>query len=282
MNWKLIRKRYTYRLKSYYPPLLPHKILAAKFGLCRSPDFLILGAAKAGTTSLHKYLADHPSVKTSARKEIDFFTFHYSKGLTWYLAHFPTNIHGKIITGESSSYYLFHPRVPDRVAATLPNAKFLVLLRNPIDRAYSHYQHEFKLGYETKSFEEAIDRERALIEDERWRSCGSGYAFSHDHFSYISRGLYIDQLKRWMQAIPRERFLILKSEQLYSNPKSVFQSVLDFLRLPSGGPAFFPVYNQGDYGEGLNRDTRALLYSIFRPYNEALSSFLNLNLDEWM
>jgi hypothetical protein len=261
---------------------MPHRVIAAKLGYGALPDFLIIGTQRGGTTSLYNYLVKHPRIRGALRKEVHFFDLNYSKGLTWYLAHFPVRTHGStFLTGESSPYYLFHPDVPKRVAETLPNARFIVLLRNPIDRAYSQYHHEVRLGYETMSFEKALARERALMDKQSWWSPTSDRMFEHNHYSYLSRGIYIDQLKRWMQIIPRERFLILKSEELYSNPARVFIQVLDFLGIPRAGPTSFPIYNEGKYLD-LDETTRSCLYSFFLPYNEQLSSFLGVDFDDWL
>lgn len=270
------------KLQSVSPYFRPHRMIAARLGCCILPHFLIIGTQRGGTTSLYNYLVQHPRVKGALRKEVHYFDFNYSKGLTWYLAHFPVGIHGNtFLTGESSPYYLFHPDVPKRVAETLPNAKFLVLLRNPVDRAYSQYHHEVKLGYETLSFEKAINREYALMESQSWGSPTPDMAYAHNHYSYLSRGIYVDQLKRWMQTIPRERFLILKSEEFYSNPGRVFFQVLDFLRLPRAGPTSFPIHNEGKYSD-LSEVTRSRLNSFFLPHNQRLSSFLGNHFEEWV
>src|SRR5437763_1646364 len=114
------------------------------------PDFIILGAQRAGTTSLYEYIVDHPQVGAASKKEVHFFDRHYTEGVNWYRAHFPPAVRrqrfenrtGKrFLTGEASPYYLAHPMVPERIAAVAPDARFLILLRNPIDRALSHYYH---------------------------------------------------------------------------------------------------------------------------------------------
>ena len=109
------------------------------------PDFLIVGAQKGGTSSLYAYLAQHPSVLPSFRKEVKFFDCNYFCGHTWYRAHFPLRYklsRGNRITGEGTPNYLFHPTALQRLALTLIDVKIIILLRNPADRAYSHYQHQ--------------------------------------------------------------------------------------------------------------------------------------------
>src|SRR5215208_8528317 len=117
------------------------------------PDFLILGAQKAGTTALYAYLRWHPQITGPSFKEVSFFDRHYARGERWYRAHLP--MRRSSIVGEASPSYLFHPLAPERVAQMLPNARLVALLRNPVDRAFSHYQHEVALGREPLSFEAA-------------------------------------------------------------------------------------------------------------------------------
>src|SRR5437764_5111475 len=122
------------------------------------PDFLIIGTQRGGTTSLYHYLKTHPCVQLANTKDTHFFDKKFNKGLSWYRGHFPTRL-GKyytqrvrqqpFVTGEASPSYLFHPHAPGRVAQLLPSARLIVLLRNPVDRAYSQYFHAVKLGHES-------------------------------------------------------------------------------------------------------------------------------------
>ena len=128
------------------------------------PDFLISGAQRGGTTSLYNYLQAHPCFELPTTKELHFFDRKFHRGLAWYRAHFPTylekcfaqRIQGRaFLTGEATPNYLFHPLVSRRVAEVLPRVKLIVLLRNPVDRAFSHYHHILDLGYEHLPFAEA-------------------------------------------------------------------------------------------------------------------------------
>ena len=140
------------------------------------PDFIIIGTQKGGTTSLYRYLIEHPCVAPIYIKEPHFFDIYFYKGLQWYRAHFPTAVEKyyarhiqkhDLITGEASPYYLFHPQAARRVAKTLPKARLIVLLRNPIDRAYSQYQHQTRQdGVEPLTFEEALECEEKRLAGE--------------------------------------------------------------------------------------------------------------------
>src|SRR5690606_20854753 len=134
------------------------------------PDFIILGAQKAGTTTIYDNLVKHPDVKPCDIKEVHFFDRNWLKAANWYRAHFPLRTGkeadgnpGKWITGDGSPYYLFHPQVPARVKQICPSSRLIVILREPVERAYSHYQHEKRKDREPLSFEDAIATEEQRL-----------------------------------------------------------------------------------------------------------------------
>ncbi len=169
------------------------------------PDMIIIGAMKCGTTSLFRYLAEHPDFFPPMTKEIHFFDSKYDQGLDWYRRRFPTKIKRltcrlrgrRIITGEASPYYMFHPHAMRRIASILPTVKLIVLLRNPVDRAYSHYHYEVKHGREQLTFEEAIDAEPGRLAGELDKMLqDEGYFSVHyGRHAYLRRGIYVEQLK---------------------------------------------------------------------------------------
>jgi len=246
------------------------------------PDFIIIGAQRSGTTSLYNYLAAHPHILPALMKEVHFFDLAFHKGLSWYRANFPLAPAKKgqprMITGEASAYYIFHPHVPSRIATIFPSIKLILLLRNPVDRAYSHYQHEVKLGIEHLSFEEAIEQESArltgdlekLIRDETYSS------FNHRHFSYLSRGRYIDQLKHWTRIFPKEQILMIKSEEFFESPQKSLSKVMNFLYLPDWHFSGFKVHNQLQY-HGMKPETRDRLSAYFDPFNQALGEYVGMD-----
>ena len=250
------------------------------------PDFIIVGAQKAGTTSLYNYLTRHPSVVPAQKKEVLFFGGPgFGKGRIWYRAHFPlwahrfyaTKLCGEdFLTGEASPYYLFYPLAPRRAAEVVPNAKIVVLLRNPVDRALSHYHYEVSRGAETLSFEEALEREPDRLAGERERMIRDGdyYSFAYFHHSYISKGVYVDQLTAWREFFPKERLLVLKSEDLFDDPGSVVEETLQFLGIPSDhAPEEYGALNEGGYG-GMDPALRERLAAYFRPHNRRLYEYL--------
>lgn len=242
------------------------------------PDFLIIGAQKCGTTSLYNYLIQHPQILPAAQKEIHFFDLNYSKGSDWYAAQFPAIASGSgLLSGESSPYYLFHPLVPRRVKQLFPQVKLIVLLREPVARAWSHYHHEVRLGHEHLSFEEAIasESQRLQGEIEKLQSDESYYSFNHQHYTYRSRGIYIDQVQTWMELFPKEQFLILKSEDFYNDPAEILNRVFDFLEVPACQLDQYGKYNVGDY-PAIGHSTRHYLIEYFQPHNRRLQEYLGI------
>ena len=244
------------------------------------PHFIIIGVQKGGTNSLYHYLCKHPQIVAATQKEIHFFTLNYEQGLNWYQSQFPPDADGKqILTGEGSPYYLFHPLVPQRLYESFPNTRLIVLLRNPVDRAISHYYWEVKLGYEPLSLEEAIAQEPERLQGEVEKICSDGtyFSFNHQHYSYLARGLYAEQLQRWMQFFPREQFLILKSEDLYCNSAKVVNQVFDFLEIPNYILPTYDKYNENDYPQ-TDSSIRQKLAAYFQPHNQKLTQLLG---EDW-
>jgi hypothetical protein len=248
-------------LKVITPIAIRRKVLNVRFSsrmptssLRTLPDFLLIGAMRAGTSSLYKYLGSHPCVIPALRKEVKYFSSEYARGEAWYRCHFPTHLDirflqairsSNVLTFEASPDYLLHPQAAARAASLVPHAKILVMLRNPIDRAFSHYQHMFRLGYENLSFEDAIAQEPTRLAKVKAavgeRSLPDSKNFLR--FSYFSRGLYAEQLAVWMEHFTPGSFLILSSEEFFAQPEQVYQAILSFLRLPDWHLVHFHNYS---------------------------------------
>lgn len=236
------------------------------------PDFLIIGAMKGGTSSLYRNIVNHPQIVSASKKEVHFFDKKYDQGLEWYLNHFPPPTENKehYVTGEASPRYLIHPDAPKRAYDTLPKVKLIALLRNPVDRAYSHYHHMERKGKEPLSFEESVERERVQFNQNMEQVLENYKAISS---SYLTRGIYVDQLKRWMKYFPKEQFLILKSEDFFTDPQSTFNKVTDFLNLPEWDFLNQKQWNVGQYNM-MDVQIREQLQAFFKPYNERLYELL--------
>jgi hypothetical protein len=261
------------------------RIGEATSGLRPLPDFLIIGTQKGGTSSLYRHLWEHPSVRRAIAKEVHYFDLHFHRGEGWYRAHFPMTVLGRNpaatrpITGEATPYYLFHPQVPARVAGLLPETRFVALLRDPVDRLFSHYHHEVALGFERRPLEQALKEEPAMIsaEEERLRRDRSATSRAHQHFSYFTRGLYATQLEAWFKVIPRERFLIVNSERFFRSTSEVYDEVLRFLGLPQVRPSNFAPSNARKY-EPPPPEQAAQIREAFAPHNGRLFALLGEDL----
>jgi hypothetical protein len=252
------------------------------------PSFLIIGAQRCGTRSLFEYLIQHPSVKKPIIKEIRFFDNYYGAynlGMGWYRAHFPLNIFSlikdekdnpKFITGEVTPYYMFHPWVPKRVKDDFPDIKLIAVLRNPVERAYSHYQQSVQSGYERLSFSEALGKENVRLKGEKKKilSDRDYYSHNYNHYSYLSRGIYIQQLKQWRKLFPKEQMLILRSEDLFYDLSTVYDTLLEFLKLPKYAISGQINYNVGHYSP-MPSPLKARLAEFFKPHNKTLYEYLS-------
>jgi hypothetical protein len=255
----------------------------------RLPEFIIVGAQKSGTTSLYRYLEAHPNMVPPITKELTFFDRNFHRGTQWYRLHFPLRTAGytpgdagsKAFTGESSSYYLFHPLVPQRIAETLPQTKILILLRNPVDRAYSHYQHKLRRHQETLSFEEAIDAEPERLAGEEEKICKNPRYRSQAHslHSYLARGIYLEQILRWQKYFSPERMLILESSSLFKRTDETYQQVLKFLGVPAWQPESFGQHFAGGYKSKMSPTMRQKLVDYFAPHNRRLYAHLGQRFD---
>ncbi len=229
------------------------------------PDFLIIGAQRAGTTSLYSYLAQHPMVVGAIQKEIHYFDVSFHRGLSWYRAHFPltselqvTTTSAHKITGEATPNYLYDPSAAERVASVVAEARLIVLLRNPVERAHSHWRHTVRAGYEDLGFEEAI-----LQEESR----------NDPHYAYLARGLYASQLERWMALFDSKQLLVLRSEDLFAEPQPILDQLAAFLDIPVWTPADLrPRYSAK--GRSLDAATRVDLVKYFGEPNQRLYELL--------
>ena len=247
------------------------------------PDFVIIGAGKSGTTSLYDLLIRHPHVEGAAMKELRYFNQHFEKGIEWYRSQFspPRWKDGcRTIAGEATPGYLFGIDVPKRMAEVVPQVCLIALLRNPVDRAYSHYHHAVRTAREARTFEEAVDAEKEWLlgaEDgasEREPHTGAGRA----RFEYLKRGIYVDQLLRWSEFFDKDQMLVLKSEDFFEREPETLKRVLDFLGLPDWKPETWEIRNEGRYEQEMEPATRKQLEEYFEPHNRRLYEYLGVDL----
>jgi Sulfotransferase domain len=232
------------------------------------PDFVVLGTQKGGTSFFYRLLVEHPLVRAAAAKELHFFDNKFAEGVGWYRRCFSEGEHvdgQRTITGEASPSYLFDPQVPERMARIVPEARLIALLRNPVDRAYSHYQMEVRRGREARSFGEATKQEMISAEGEE-NAVDVRYA-------YLTRGLYADQLERFSFFADRDRLLVVKSENLFTRQLEVLERVMTFLALPPFESTLARPSGRATY-EPMDPGTRRSLEGYFAPHNERLYDLL--------
>jgi hypothetical protein len=249
------------------------------------PAFLIVGAQRSGTTSMYRTLSQHPAVlKAVLHKGVHYFDLNYHRGPNWYRAHFPLEIAARRLqrslgvapqTFESSPYYMVHPLAPARIAADLPGVKLLVLLRDPVERAYSGHAHELARGFETEPFERALAMESDRLQGQGERLAADPNATSHEHQhnAYLVRGQYIDYLEDLAGLFGRDRLHVVDSQAFFQRPESAYADVLTFLGLPAMGTPTFERHNARPRSP-LPDALRRRLEQHFQPYDERLARWL--------
>ncbi len=239
----------------------------------KAPDFLIVGAAKCGTSSLYNYLSHHPQILFPHKKELDYFGKHFARGIDWYLSHFPTiTDHDNFLTGEATPNYLRFPMVAARIKQYCPQTKLIVLLRNPVDRAVSWHYHKQNSGLTNDNLEDAITKEIKLL---KTLSESDIINIGFNNPDNIMSSLYYYKIKTWMEYISAQQFLILKSEDLYNYPETTMVRVFNFLGLPVHKLSHYPKINGGFYNS-ITPELRKTLAEYFRPYNKLLEKYLNI------
>ena len=233
------------------------RVRVATSGQRLLPAFLVIGAAPTGASSLFNALCRHPQVAgpTPAKedvqwsKELHFFDDNFWRGIDWYRSHFPLSASASIVRrfgrdlvpGEKAPSYILHPAAPERAAATLAEARLIAVLRDPIERAYAHYDNMKRQGLEDLSFEDAVaaEDERLAGEEDRLRADERHSSNRYRTYGYVTRSLYADQLERWLACFPREQLLVLRAEDFVADPNQVFAEAVAFLELRPWRPQSF-------------------------------------------
>ncbi len=244
------------------------------------PDFVIIGAQKAGTSTLYAHLAAHPQVLPALRKEVHHFD-QADRGLAWYRAHFPTederaraaSKHGPPVrSGEATPFYLAHPAVPSRMHAVLPDVRLIAILRDPVTRAVSGYHHAVRYGVEERPIAVALDPEQGepatQDHDPAWWDRDDNPVRLR---GYLARGRYAEQLERWLWVYPREQLLVVETGELRAGTAQARAAT--FLGLT--GEARIDVANRNvngypDPDPGLVR----ALAEYFAPHNTSVFTLL--------
>jgi hypothetical protein len=247
------------------------------------PSVLIIGAQKAGTTQLHLCLTRHPRCFGGAKKELHYFTKHRDRPLGWYRSHFPFGRTVGRVDGlclESTPSYLPSPQALQRMGEVLPEAKLIVLLRDPVTRAFSHYQHYKSRGLEKRDFATVV---RQAIEEQAYAPQFGEIkqANAAPLLNYVHRGYYALQLEILFDYCSRQRVLVLDSANLFDNTNDVCQRTFDFLDLEPYDVSPKKIHNRGYYRDLIDPTVAQMLREHYQPHDELLVELLGRRF-RWM
>lgn len=250
------------------------------------PDFIIVGGQKCGTTSLYHYLSQHPKLYGSYKKELHYFSGglepdvdEFQRGEAWYRSNFPLVDEvcegGKVF--EATPLYVFHPLAPQRIAELVPKAKLILLLRNPTERAISHYFHAKARGQDTLPIMEAFQAEEQRLAPVMQNQDYKSPAFANH--TYKQRGIYLPQIQHLLEYFPREQLLVTESEKLFSDPEGCLGEICEYVGVaPDFGALDLTPRNVGSYVSKVEPAVYAYLDEYFRPHNQQLYEFLGRDL----
>lgn len=248
-----------------------------------TPDFLVIGAQRSGTTSLFRAFEQHPQVvRPTFNKGINYFDISYHRGPSWYRAHFPLarTVRRDVPAGtyaafEASGYYMFHPLAPARIARDLPNVKIVAMLRDPVERAFSAWKHESARGFDPMAFEDAISQEAERTRGERERMIADERYQSHAyrHYSYAARGDYVAQLREFYDRLPASQIHVVYSESFFTDPEHEFGLLTDFLGLERTTDIEFDRHNARPSGP-MPGQSRELLTELYVSQADDLESLV--------
>jgi len=268
--------RYTVINRHVYGITSPFRVL---------PDFLVIGVGRSGTTSLYYYLDQHPSIVKSSYDEIGFFDDNFHLGLSWYRSMFPTiftrfltKLKTKyFMTYEVTPWYVRRPWTARRIKKIFPNIKLIIVLRNPVDRTYSHYYLSTQ-NDEKRDFTAVIKEDMKNISQWNITEKNDSYFSNQVQNSKLARGFYYEQVIPWFELFSKEQIMIISSEDLASKTQSTLREIFSFLGLPMYDIKNTEKVNVSKYSK-MDQETRNLLIDFFRPYNEKLFEYLNREFD---
>lgn len=258
----------------------------------KGPDFVVVvvvGGQKCGTTSLYHYISHHPQVISAKTKEVHYFDLNFEKGDRWYNEQFPSplekikrsiKIKKKVITGEASPYYMVLPFAIERMHSYNSHIKIIVLLRDPIERALSHFYHEKKLDMEKLSIEDAIKEEGVRTEGElkKMEHDTSYKSINYQHYTYLKRGEYAEQIKNLLTFFDKKNILLIQSEEFYRDTEKVMSKVYNFLNIDEVH-CKYEVKNKSKYNKIISDKTREILRVFYKNRNKKLFELIGTKFD---
>lgn len=255
-----------------------------------TPDLYLAGVQKGGTTSLYSWLIQHPQIIPAKNKEIFYYsiTGNYHKGDQYYRQFFATKLYKRIhefnikkraITLDATSNTFDSLEAPARILKDNPKARVIVLLRDPVARAFSHYKFSVKKGFEKATFEKALELEDKRISLAKENPLADpGHNYVRQRLGYFNRGLYADHAKNWLNIFPTSQLLFVNSETLFKESSRTFNEITDFLGLDRYDGIKFQKWNEGSK-EKMNDGTRQSLVERYKSHNERLFQIINQRYD---
>jgi hypothetical protein len=251
------------------------------------PDFMIIGMQKSGSSALYDYIIKHPNVYPALRKETHYFEL--KKGTRWYKSYFPTvftkfyvtKIKKQIfLTGEATPNYTFFPFSAEKIKQMVPNAKFIVIMRNPVDRTFSQYQMKVRKHQESLSFEDSLKQENNRLIREANVSDDEYYnSKNFNRFAYITRGRYAEQLEIWFKIFPKENIFTISTEELEKDQTGTMKKIFEFLNLSEYTINDLEKVFTGNYKDKINSETRKKIVEYFKPHNRKLYELIGKEFD---
>jgi hypothetical protein len=242
----------------------------------KSPDFLIIGQMKAGTTALHLFLNSHPDIAAPVFKEIRYFSEFPEADIDWYLSHFPSiQARSGMLTGEASPIYFQDSAAAVRIRQKFPSIKLVLLLREPVSRAYSEHQMYVRDGRELRSWSQAVEEELPLLQNVNPHEIivDDFYKMPAGPNRYLSHSVVSPFLRHWQNLFSPEQLLIMKSDELLTGVQEAVNRVIRFLGLPEFEGSFPTDVNKGHY-EAMPADIEKKLRELFEIDQHITSELL--------
>jgi len=278
------KHRQLYRI--IYYQLIQRHIFAITGFIRVIPDFLVIGAKRCGTTSLYQHLPEHPCISKSPHDNMGFFNDNFHLGVNWYKSFFPTTFTRKKIKSKFGNFlafdvttkYMEEESTANNVYQTKPNMKIIIILRNPVDRAYSQYHLSVRQTAERRSFEDVVEENMNRLNKESHEHYEIKPRFSAKEDNYLKKGLYALQLRYWLKIFPRENILIVSTEEFESNQQIIYNKIFEFLNISKFEVKNTKKMEKGNYPP-MKSETRNLLLDYFRSHNHELFELINIKFD---
>ena len=278
------KHRQLYRI--IYYQLIQRHIFAITGFIRVIPDFLVIGAKRCGTTSLYQHLPEHPCISKSPHDNMGFFNDNFHLGVNWYKSFFPTTFtrnkikskFGGFLAFDVTTKYMEEESTANNVYQTKPNMKIIIILRNPVDRAYSQYHLSVRQTAERRSFEDVVEENMNRLNKESHEHYEIKPKFSAKEDNYLKKGLYALQLRYWLKIFPRENILTVSTEEFESNQQIIYNKIFEFLNISKFEVKNTKKMQKGNYPP-IKSETRNLLLDYFRQHNHELFELINMKFD---